>query len=562
MRRLLPKGLSAKFQAILLLTVIGFLGLAAWSAVSLKQELIQFKKSEIRSIVTAVATIAAGEQAKVDKGEIDLATAKANTLSAIRSLRYNGKDYVFVYDFDYKGILNPVKPENDGKNLRDMTDSNGKHHVQEMVDIARTDGSGFVEYGWINPKDNAGYTKMSFVQGFKPWGWMFGSGVLMDDVDARFMSAMEKSLGITALIIVILSTILIVVVRSVVKPITSMTGTVMKIASNDLESEIPSTDRQDEIGDIARSIETLRNNTLERLKLEKRQSEEERARNRRQMEIEAILSDFQNEATSAINRVSETMQGMLTTAKAVDAASRRTADNAATVTSASNDAADNVGAVASAAEELASSIGEITNQISRTTEVVEQAARSTKDANDMVDGLAQAASKIGEVVTLIQAIAEQTNLLALNATIEAARAGEAGKGFAVVASEVKNLAAQTARATEEIAAQVTGIQSSTSDAVRAIQSITTTMADVNRYTGAIAAAVEQQGAATSEISRNIAMASDGTRVVSENASEVSGAADETIRSAESVATASRAVAEQSDGLRDSIDTFLRKVAAA
>ena len=205
-------------------------------------------------------------------------------------------------------------------------------------------------------------------------------------------------------------------------------------------------------------------------------------------------------------------------------------------------------------------IAEISRQLDRTTEVVRASVNEAETTNDQIAGLAEAAQKIGDVVKLIRDIAGQTNLLALNATIEAARAGEAGRGFAVVASEVKSLAVQTAKATDEIASQILAVQASTTGAVEAIRSIAGRMREISTYTSAVAVSVEQQNAATGEISQNVAGAAEGTGMVVSVLGEVAGAATATRTSAETVLSASQSVESAVAKLRDEVETFLGKVA--
>jgi methyl-accepting chemotaxis protein len=249
-----------------------------------------------------------------------------------------------------------------------------------------------------------------------------------------------------------------------------------------------------------------------------------------------------------------------TTARSLFATSEQNSQRAQGALEASNEASTNVATAAAATEQLSGSIGEISQQLARTTDVLRVAVQEARSTDSGIKGLADAAQKIGDVIELIRSIAAQTNLLALNATIEAARAGEYGRGFAVVASEVKSLAVQTAKATEEIAAQILGVQSSTGNAVGAIQSITTRMQDIERSAIAVASAVEQQNAATAEISHNVAGAATGTHDVVAVLDQVASAATETRRSAETVLAASNAVDEAVSNLRFEVNNFLTKVA--
>src|SRR5215475_1669932 len=281
----------------------------------------------------------------------------------------------------------------------------------------------------------------------------------------------------------------------------------------------------------------------------------------RRLRVEAAIRTFRERVEAVLATVAASAGTMRTTATSLSGASDQASQRAEGAVRTSNEASDNVDAAATAAEELLRSITEIGRQLDQTTELVRVAVDEAQATNNEIAGLAHAAQKIGDVVKLIQDIAGQTNLLALNATIEAARAGESGKGFAVVASEVKSLAVQTAKATEEIAAQISAVQSSTSGAVEAIRRIAGRMQEIDRFASAVASAVEEQSTATSQISHNVSAAARGTKVIVTVLSEVAGAATETRRSAQTVLSASSSVGDAAAKLRQQVETFLGTVAA-
>jgi methyl-accepting chemotaxis protein len=289
---------------------------------------------------------------------------------------------------------------------------------------------------------------------------------------------------------------------------------------------------------------------------------EQRAKRERETAMRELASGFERKISHIVEAVAVAageIQGLSTS---ISRNSRATTQQTAAAAEASTRASANVGTVASATEELTASIGEIAKQVTRSAGIAGKAAEEARRTNSVVEGLASGTQKIGEVVTLIQNIASQTNLLALNATIEAARAGEHGKGFAVVASEVKALANQTAKATEEISAQVQSIQTATGQAVNAIQAIGGTIAEIDEISSQIAAAVDQQGAATKEISGNVQQAAEGTRHVSENIHSVTRASDEAQTATSRLLDAANGLSSQSSRLKSEVDGFLGSLQVA
>jgi methyl-accepting chemotaxis protein len=353
-----------------------------------------------------------------------------------------------------------------------------------------------------------------------------------------------------------------VIGRRIARPVTAMTATMARLAAGDRSVAIPALDHKDEIGEMARAVEVFKKGLIEADDLAAAQQAEQARKQQRQQTIDDAIAAYDESVGQSLAALASAASDMRVTAEGMAVTAEDTRSQASAVTRASAEALANVQNVASSTEEMTASIAEIARQVAQSTQIAAKAVEEAGRTNATMRALTDAAQRIGEVVQLIQDIASQTNLLALNATIEAARAGEAGKGFAVVASEVKTLANQTGKATEEIASQITAIQAATKSAVEAIKGIDGTIGQISEISTTIAAAMEEQGAATGEITRSTQETARGTEAVSRNIAGVSEAASKTGAAASQVLASSGELGRQAETLRAEVDQFLGKIRAA
>jgi methyl-accepting chemotaxis protein len=365
------------------------------------------------------------------------------------------------------------------------------------------------------------------------------------------------------LAVVVVSGVSLLIGRSISQALSAMVRAMTRLAGGDFTFAIPSLGRKDEVGEMAGAVEVFKTNMIETERLRAEQSDaEQRQLQLRKSDMHKLADAFEGAVGEIVEMVSSAATELEASANTLTMTAERSQELATMVAAASEEASTNVQAVASASEELTSSVNEISRQVQESSRVANEAVDQAQKTNDRVGELSKAAARIGDVVELINTIAGQTNLLALNATIEAARAGEAGRGFAVVASEVKALAEQTAKATGEISQQISGIQAATQDSVGAIKEIGDTIGRMSEISSTIAAAVEEQGAASQEISRNIQHAAEGTSQVSSNITDVQRGASETGSASSQVHSAAKSLSSESHRLKLEVSKFLNSVRAA
>ena len=416
------------------------------------------------------------------------------------------------------------------------------------------------------PMDATKYVETTTPQIGELLGVMYAGGEASEAhgtaVKEESLKALILDLALIGVVIVVAVGVFLLVARRVARPLQAMTGAMLKLADGDTSVEVPAVGRGDEIGAMANSVQVFKDNMLEAERLRSEQQAEQERQIERGRKIESSVGTFEKLIGEMVNSVSTAATQLQSTAESMAATTEETARQSTTVAAASEQATQNVQTVASATEELSASIREIGQQVTQSSSMINSAVQQANASNQQVQNLASAAQKIGDVVKLINDIAGQTNLLALNATIEAARAGDAGKGFAVVASEVKALANQTAKATEEIASQIRTIQDATAISVQSIQGVTDTSGRVNDTATSIASAVEEQGAATQEIARNVQQAAKGNEEVSANIVGVNKATETTGQAASQVLVSAGELTKNGAKLKESVESFLRDVRAA
>jgi methyl-accepting chemotaxis protein len=554
--------IGVRIQAITAAAFLALAGLIGLAVHDLSAAIGEARETQTRNLVETAHGILGYFEGEERAGRMSREAAQTAAASAVRGLHYAGDEYFWIQDMTPRMVAHP-KAELVGQEIGRIADPNGKHLFAEMVSLVKQAGGGFVPYMWPKPGVGEAVSKISYVKGFTPWGWIIGSGVYADDTAAQLRPTLMRLLGGTALAAAILAALALVIGRGVTGPIRALTGAMEGLAAGDLDQAVPEAKRNDETGRMIGAVRVFKDGMIrtQRLEAETAQArlgaEEQRRTGMRQM-----ADAFETAISGVIGAVSASATELQATAQAMTDTATRTASRSTTVAAAAGEASSHVGTMAAAAEELGASVQEIGRQVDGSAALARRAVAEADRTGVLVQDLSGAAARIGDVIDLIASIARQTNLLALNATSEAARAGEAGRGFAVVAAEVKDLAGQTAKATEEISGQIARIQDSTQRAVTAIGAITGRIGEISDVATTIAAAVEEQGAATQEIVRTVAQASIGTGEVTATIAGVAATAEETGGAANRVLDAAGRLSHQSGHLNAEVARFLTTVRAA
>ncbi len=541
--------------------------------------------AQATSIIDHESTIASTDQRKsLLIGFADMRGSMAMAIGAIRGYLLTG-NVSFKTEFEELWATNQLKIDALTKRRSEMTAEQQTAFdalvaarakfaplPQKMFDIRASDRWNMAQWFLTNEAAPRANKLLDIFAGAKDTGGVRSGGMVSRQqqnlrIDGAEVLA-ETSFLMTLLWVLlgaaigVAATVVYLTNRSIVPPILNMVAAMGQLAGGNHAIEIPATDKKDEIGLMARAVLVFKENMIKARELAEKEAEAIKVRVARAARVNDLTEKFDQDVSMVLKSVASASTELQTTASSMTATAEETNSQATAVAAATEEASTNVQTVSAAAEELTSSITEISRQVAQSADVARKAVAEADRTNTTVQNLSGEATKIGDVVKLISEIASQTNLLALNATIEAARAGEAGRGFAVVASEVKSLAEQTAKATEQISAQISSIQSSSGEAVNAIEGITATINQISEITSAIAAAVEEQSSATQEIARNVQQAAVGTNEIATNVSGVQQAAGDTGAAAHQVLEASSELSRQSETMRGQVEIFLSGIKAA
>lgn len=547
---------------IMFVSMIMMVCAISWSAFNsyMGYRLMEQKTMETNKyLVEAASSMITPLLKDVRSGRMDATSAKEVAKAMLRASRYKGDQYYWINDMNGQAVMHPTIP---ALETQDLSQTNTKVNdlfltFAKLVKETPTGAEHY--YDWQKPgqPQDRLYPKSSYVMPIGEWGWVIGTGVYIDDLKNEAVKIFYAEMFFALLFGLTLAIGTYGAVRIVSRPLVRLSQNMRALAAGNIDVDVPYATRKDEVGLIAQSFAVFKTNTIEKVELEKKQEEMQRqAQEEKILIMNKIADDFESQISSALSNLGASADILADTAEDMTKTSEVNIQASMIVATAATEASTNVETVAAATEELSASSGEIASQIAGVAQRSAQAANEAEKAYSEVDVLKQQTKSIGGVVSAIKEIAEQTNLLALNATIEAARAGEAGKGFAVVADEVKKLATETAAKTSEIDEQVLKIQAAVNNSVNAMNQIIVAVKEIDQATTAVASAVEEQNVATSEIGRNVSDAAKGTQQVSQNIEDVKTNAQSTGQAAKDVESSAHKVSELAQTLSGSVQTFL------
>lgn len=551
--------ITLSFTAILL-------AVAAYMLFDMRAGMIQDRKDKLRSLVAVAVNSVDRYGDLADSGKLPVDQAQKEALSVLSSMNFDGKNYFFV--FDKSGILrmHPSRKSDLGHNMLELKDSLARANYEGYLKAAEEQPAleGFTQFMGRRPGSDLNNTPKIFLSAFdKHWNWVITTGVFIDDVDALFLARAEWLIGFLAVGLALSLLFTVALGRSITRPLNRTVDALEELGAGRSDTDVPADPSKTEIGRLSRAFRQFREQLKEAEALRAHQAElEKQAEAERRETLLRLADEFEGAVGSVVESLVAEVNQTSDTAGLLSRSAQDSAEGTDRVNGAASLVAENVQTVASAAQELSASIGEIGRQVQLSRDVVQQTRTRSARTEEQVTTLSGKVEAIGSIVDIIKNIAEQTNLLALNATIEAARAGDAGKGFTVVASEVKALANQTTTATEDIRQNIESVRSATDETVDSVRAIARAIDGLEETTGTIAAAVEEQNAATAEISRNTNITAEQSHAITQAIAEVTRSVGHTDQSARLVDAYSRAMREKSEAMRHEVQAFLARIRAA
>ncbi len=558
-------GLGVRGRAIIAFLVLAalFVGSSAKDLFDYKASILQERQAKTRELAEVAHSIVGHFHALQASGALSAEEAQRQALATLEAMRYSGNEYFWVNDFRPRVLMHPFAKTIVGIDLASAANPRLTPLFTAFAEIAKREGGGYHAYDWPKGGFTADQPKISYVQAFQPWGWVIGTGIYIDDVNETVTQA---ALGRLAVLFVVGLAIIAAILwldRTLLRPIGGLGATVRLLAQSRFDTPVPEVHRRDELGEMARAIDVLKQSGIERQRLEAEQNaHEERAKAARRQHLMELADTVEASVRDTIDTFHTASTRIVATATTMGRhAGGGSSQKSLNATDASERTADNIEHLRVAADGLVRSVQAAGQEVEQSTAIAARAVAQAARTTETVQGLTDAAERIGRIVQLITSIASQTNLLALNATIEAARAGEAGRGFAVVANEVKGLAAQTAAATEEIATQIGAMQSTTTDAAGAIAGIRAIIEQIGESARRIADSNHAQSESAATIESLVRQVAEDAGLFNARFADVAKMNASSYRSAIRVIWAARDLEQPAETLKTQIDGLLATLRA-
>ncbi len=533
--------IRTKLSLVIIIVMIGLVSISAFSLYTEKTSLMNDRQVKTRHLVETAYSAIIYQYDLQAKGMLTEEQAKSAAMNVVKALRYDEKEYFWINDFAAKILMHPIKPELDGKDGSEIKDTNGKKLFLEFVDTAKNKGAGFVSYMWPKPGFDQPVPKLSYVKAFNPWGWVIGSGIYIDDIDAIFWNSAKWMIAINVVLTAIIFMLLQIIIGSITNPLSDIQNAISRIQSTRDLSQRVEIVRHDEIGNIAGYFNQM-------------------------------VGDFQKIIHQVIDGVHE-----------VKKSSALLNEVSSKVLTSSKSQSDAATSMATATEEMLTSIQQVAENSRHTFDIAQQSGQlssqgeqtvndAATEMNKIADAvnlssmsilkLGEESKQISEIVKTIKEIADQTNLLALNAAIEAARAGEHGRGFAVVADEVRKLAERTSKSTLEISSMIEKIQGETTDAVTGMQEGNERVKggvekaqQAGQSMSKIRAGAEQVLVSVNEITAALGEQSSAGSQVAQGVESIAQMADANCIAVTEIAETAERLANLASSLQESIEQF-------